>query len=183
MRLLLLCTANQCRSAMAEVIVRDLVGDGGTVEVRSRGTMPGGQPASDHAAREAHRRGLDLRDHVSREITADDVDWADLILTMERRHIGHVAALDLGAVARTFTLPEAASLGHAAGRRRAGQSIAEKVGELDRYRIPGTALTSSIDDDLADPTGRGRRAHRRAADQISSLLAEVLGVLRPEAPG
>src|SRR5438105_5449108 len=95
--LLFVCTGNTCRSPMAEVIARAAVRERGWthVEVASAGVATGGPtPASLNAVATAHKHGLDLADHVSRQLTTEVVDWADLILVMSPSHL--FAVSDLG---------------------------------------------------------------------------------------
>jgi protein-tyrosine phosphatase len=94
--ILFVCTGNTCRSPMAEAVaVQQLSGRRWEhVAVRSAGVAADiGAPASWQAVEVADRRGLDLRGHRSRPLTADLVDWADLILAMSPTQLGAVARL------------------------------------------------------------------------------------------
>ena len=122
-RLLVMCTANQCRSPMAEGIARArLAASGVDAEVVSGGTMAGGVRAARGAVRAVRARGLDLSGHTSRQVDVDTLAAADLVLTMERRHVAWVAGLLLDAVDRTFTIPELARLAREVGPRPQGTS-------------------------------------------------------------
>ena len=143
-RLLFVCTANQCRSPMAEVIAADMLASRGVdAAVASCGVMEGGSPASAGAVRAVARRGLDLSGHVSHQLDSHTVDAADLIITMERRHIASVAELSIDAVRRTFTLPELADLAVVVGPRRPGATIATWIREADAMRIPESVMSVS----------------------------------------
>ena len=87
--ILVVCTANICRSPMAEVLLR---AEGRrqrrAVEVRSGGIMGLiGRPADPKAVKAVGQLGLDLQAHRSKGISEDDVAWADHILVMELRHM------------------------------------------------------------------------------------------------
>ncbi len=122
-----MCTANICRSASAERLLREaiagvpeLVG----VEVRSAGTAAwvGAPGCSIAPALAGH-----AAEHRSRPLTADLVSWADLILPAARDHRSRIVELDPTSRARTFTLRQAGRIADwvvdsgivAAGRERA----------------------------------------------------------------
>jgi protein-tyrosine-phosphatase len=94
-RLLFVCSGNTCRSPLAEVLAKHQVKElGWTVEVRSAGVSAlAGTPASSGSLDAAQRHGLDLSAHRSREVDADLIDWADLILVMSPGHLVRLAQL------------------------------------------------------------------------------------------
>jgi protein-tyrosine phosphatase len=134
--ILVVCTGNQCRSPVAEHVVRETAhefaaarragsagGRGRTagralgsageyrLEVMSAGTQGTvGQPIHALTARAMQVAGLSVPEHSSAPLTADAVRAADLILTAERTHRTMAAAMADGAAARTFTLLEFAAL-------------------------------------------------------------------------
>ncbi len=89
-RVLVVCTANQCRSPMAEGLIRARLEAGGLadrVQVGSAGTWArDGVPATPHAVRVMQTRGVDIGGHRSREISEAVVGGADLILVMTEGH-------------------------------------------------------------------------------------------------
>lgn len=113
--ILFICTANQCRSPMAEVIGRRaltqryphsawLVGSAGVRAVD-------GYPATGHSATLAGRRGLDLSRHSSRELTPELAAESDLLVTMTGAHKEDILCRFPGAAGRVFTLAEMAGAG------------------------------------------------------------------------
>jgi protein arginine phosphatase len=83
-RILFVCTGNTCRSPMAEAILKNKNLDG--VEVRSAGVhAANGSEASAHAQRVLEEKGIEHHHHSSM-LTRDEVNWADLILTMTVSH-------------------------------------------------------------------------------------------------
>lgn len=81
-RLLMVCTANICRSPMAEGYARSL-----GHELRSGGILGlEGRPADPLAVRVMAEKGIDIADHVSSGISEEDIAWADHVLVMEMRH-------------------------------------------------------------------------------------------------
>ncbi len=93
--LIFVCTGNVCRSPMAAGMLYDkLVREkaDGRVRVRSAGIWAlEGQPASAYASQVMSERGLDISAHRGRNLTQADVDKADLILVMTKRHADIIA--------------------------------------------------------------------------------------------
>jgi protein-tyrosine phosphatase len=93
--ILLVCTANICRSPMAEGVLRKLLADSGRekeFEIDSAGTHDyhAGKPPFEKATQAAQRRGYKIDHLVSRQVTPRDFDHFDAILVMDR---GNLAAL------------------------------------------------------------------------------------------
>ncbi|MHB0858954.1 MAG: arsenate reductase/protein-tyrosine-phosphatase family protein [Anaerolineae bacterium] len=88
--ILMVCSANICRSPMAESMLRRLIDqahDGDRLRVASAGAWGvAGQPANELTQRVMADIGHDLRLHTARNITQHDVDEADLILVMTKAH-------------------------------------------------------------------------------------------------
>ena len=84
MRIIVLCTANTCRSPMAEAMLQKKLS--GRAEVISRGLMMTGAGASEESIAVMRELGYDISGHMSRRITREDIESADLILTMTETH-------------------------------------------------------------------------------------------------
>jgi protein-tyrosine phosphatase len=180
-RLMFVCTANRCRSPMAQAVATEMLAQRGVdAEVVSCGVMEGGSAASAGAVRAMARRGIDLSTHLSHQMDSHTVDAANLIVTMERRHLASVAELSMSAVERAFTLPELGDLATVVGPRRAEVDVAAWVAQANAMRLPGSVLTMNSDSDIEDPMGGPNRAYRKTADQIDELLQLVLGSLFPQ---
>jgi protein-tyrosine-phosphatase len=87
---LFICTANQCRSPMAEALLKSLAAQRGEADrwqIRSAGTWADlGRPATQPAQAVLQRRNLDLSDHRSRPLDADLLAEATIVLVMTRHH-------------------------------------------------------------------------------------------------
>ena len=88
---LFVCTANICRSPMAEVLFIDQLNrrglDPAQWQVESAGTWAEeGYPASRNSAEVMKERGMDLSQHHSRIVTAELLTQFNLILVMESNH-------------------------------------------------------------------------------------------------
>lgn len=171
-RILVVCTGNICRSAVAErALANDLSARRIAAVVTSAGTL--GELANDHdtvaAAAEA---GLDLRSHRSRRLTPELIatDGADLVIAMTRHHLREIVTLDPAAWPRTFTLKELA--------RRAPAVDPNLPLDVWRKAIAGDRkasdlLTASDTDDVADPHGHPYREHVRMVAEVTALTAVI----------
>jgi protein-tyrosine-phosphatase len=85
---LFICTANQCRSPLAEGLLRLMVGvDNPDWEVGSAGTWANdGTPASLNSVLVLKARGYDLSEHRSRTVDRELIETHALVLTMEKGH-------------------------------------------------------------------------------------------------
>jgi protein-tyrosine phosphatase len=90
--LLIVCTANICRSPMAHWLAENYARTRQwNVEVRSGGTMGlEGVPAAPHAVKVMNEINLDMSSHKCRGITQDDIDWADYVLVMTLEHASDI---------------------------------------------------------------------------------------------
>ncbi|MDZ7857660.1 low molecular weight protein-tyrosine-phosphatase [Sphaerotilus sp.] len=97
-RVLMVCTANICRSPTAEVILRHRVhraGLHGRIVVDSAGTRTSrdaAHPPDPRSIAHAARRGYDLAGLRSRPVVEDDFRRFDLIVPMDRTHLEHLQA-------------------------------------------------------------------------------------------
>jgi protein-tyrosine-phosphatase len=106
---LLVCTGNTCRSAMAEGILRSLVPDDRreSVVVGSAGTAGLiGAPATEHARSVCMEHGIDIGSHESRALSDAVLGGSDLVLAATRGHSDYVASTDPESAGRTFLLSE-----------------------------------------------------------------------------
>lgn len=88
---LFICSANQLRSPLAEVLFKELVrrkGKGEAWQIASAGVWAlEGSPAALSAVRAAAARGLNLSAHSARRVTRELLEQSDLVLVMEREHL------------------------------------------------------------------------------------------------
>jgi protein-tyrosine phosphatase len=96
--ILFVCTANICRSPMAEGVLRKLLADEGlegAFEIDSVGTHDYqiGQAPFATAIEAAKWRGYDITHLVSRKISPDDFDRFDFILGMDKLNIRNLKTI------------------------------------------------------------------------------------------
>ncbi len=169
LRLLVVCTANICRSVMAEYLLRHEADVRGLeLEVSSCGLRRDGDPPSPDVVEVMGERGLDVGAHRSRRFRPELLDGVDLVVTMERFHARELALASEGVAGRILTLGAAAAWFEAHPVSDASVSAAGRVAELVAARTPGDVLGVGPDE-VADPHGRSRRIHRQARDRIESL--------------
>ena len=104
MNIYFVCTGNTCRSPMAEALLRFKNIKG--VDVRSAGiyAMEDGD-ISENAKQVIEDAGIEFT-HFSRQISEDDIRWADLVLTMTTTHKQLVMQAYPFAADKIFTLKE-----------------------------------------------------------------------------
>jgi protein-tyrosine-phosphatase len=82
--IMVICYGNICRSPFAQLHLAALCPH---LEIRSAGLEAGDRkPVEPGALRVGRELGVELTDHASHRLDADDVDWADLIIGMQGRH-------------------------------------------------------------------------------------------------
>jgi protein-tyrosine-phosphatase len=172
---LIVCTANQCRSPLAEHLLRRgvdelgldwAVSSAGTKARRGTGMHPQMAGILEH-------RGIPVDGWSSQPLTGRMIDEADLILTAETAHRAVVVTSRPNALPRTFTLLQFARLAegideplHGADRDR---QLIEHV-QAARSLVP-TVLDA---DDIADPIGGRRRAFERCAKVVDDAVHSLL---------
>jgi protein-tyrosine phosphatase len=96
--ILFVCTANICRSPMAEGVLRKLLADAGReadFEIDSAGTHDYhvGKPPFKAAMEHAARRGYQISHLVARRVSPQDFDHFDAILAMDRANVGSLRTI------------------------------------------------------------------------------------------
>jgi protein-tyrosine phosphatase len=184
-RVLVVCTANICRSPTAAGLLAARLGP--TVEVVSRGVDAlHGVPMCARSADWLAGGGAGVtpyahRPHLSAPLTLDDVRAATVILTASPRHRSAVVALRPSAQVRTFTLVQAARIASwraGQGARPPDGDVADRLlwlaAELDEHRAGGP-LPGDDADDLPDP----HQSEARHADVLPRIRAAVDALCAP----
>ncbi|UQZ33891.1 low molecular weight phosphatase family protein [Paenibacillus sp. PK3_47] len=188
MRILFVCTGNTCRSPMAEGLLRKLAKERGVdLEVRSAGVSAiSGTSISRHASAILLDEGI--HDHItSSQLNAENVAWADLILTLTGGHKRHLLQYFPEAVSKTHTLKEYVHNEEAVNRdiseldslyadaeltiALGGEPDAAKLQRIIeiRQRIPSF--------DITDPFGGSREDYELAAAEIRTALHSLIDKL------
>lgn len=177
-KILLVCTANQCRSPMAEGLLRTrLAVEGVQAHVGSAGLLPGGVPATPDAVAVMAERGVDIGAHVSCQLTADIVQSANLMVGMAREHVREACVTYGALLQRSFTLKELVRRGEQAGPRLEDETLYAWLARIGYGRRPADLVGKAELDDIADPIGKSRIHFERTADELDDLLGRLLHVV------
>jgi protein-tyrosine phosphatase len=180
---LFVCTGNICRSALAERLGRAyldeaLGDDAASVQLSSAGVQAVvGSAMHPDSALVLRGFGGEPEGFVARHLVEDLAIDADLTLTMTRQHRRDVLSLAPRALARTFTLREAAELVPLVGEDAdlPGDTIADRarslVGALSAAR---SRRQGGEDDDVRDPIGLPLGVHQEIGENIAAALMPVL---------
>ena len=172
---LVLCTANRCRSVMAgALLARRLRAAGVAGWVHSAGLLGDGQPAPPGVVSAMASYGLDVSRHRSRLMTADELGAASLVLAMTREHVRHAVVTEPAVWPRAFTLKEIVRRGQQAGPRGSGEPLADWVARLHAGRERTALLGDSPDDDVPDPFGGPPQAYMMTAALLDQLTGHLV---------
>lgn len=179
---LLVCTGNICRSALAERLGRAYLDDvlaekAAAIRLISAGTQAVvGSAMHPDTALVLRGLGGEPLGFRAQQLVASTAAEADLTLTMTRAHRRKVLELAPRALARTFTLREAADLlalvsdvadggGSPAVRARA---LVKEMAAVRGRRTGGES------DDVRDPIGLPVEVHAETGEVIAGALIAVL---------
>ena len=167
--ILMVCTANQCRSPFGEVTVLARAARARVTGHRVVGRHPGDArlPATPPTRRRRTPTRVGPRNPPEHTSRLDDVRRADLVLGLERRHVQEIVLLDPRAFVKAFTLKELARRGNDVGARAPDESVADWLARVHQGSPTVDLLGMSSDDDVTDPTGsrRGRPSDDRGGDR------------------
>lgn len=171
--ILVVCTGNLCRSPLVEALLRDGLRRAGVEAiVRSAGlAAPLDQPPDDKLLRVAEELGVGdtVRDHRSRQLTADDLATADLVIAMtaqHRREIEHMARAPV-------------SVGTLRGVAWRADVMAGRPVEVGQWisRLTADLPDGGADDvpgDIDDPIGGRLRHYRTMGDEVNELVRALV---------
>lgn len=162
MNILFVCTGNTCRSAMAQALFEQMLQEesANQISVRSAGVAAGtGALATPFAVQALEELGIDLTRHRARNVDNCLVDWADLILTMTRRHQQIICE----------TFPQASD------KIKVLKVFVNSELEQDACDQHGQAAFAAID--VVDPFGAQLAVYRASRDELKAALQDLLAKL------
>lgn len=181
LRVLVVCTANVCRSPMgASLLSLHLSSVGVSAVVTSAGVAPSITNVDPDARRAAEELGADLSVHLPRGADGDVIerDGSHLVLTMTSRHAREIAARVPAALPRTFTFREFHHRLTSAGFA-AVPDLDELIASLHCGRTPLSMLQADGSQDIKDPYGKGLRAVRETARELDRIAFDIALHLAP----
>ncbi len=191
---LVVCTGNVARSPYIERRLAQLL-DGSGIEVSSAGTAAlVGRGMEPDSADWLEHHGADASDFRARQLTAELVRRADLVICAAREHRAAVVTMHPAALRYTATLVDLTDLlraragdgaPHAATADAVGSPRSEvpvsQVSALARRAVSLRGLAqprSARQSDIADPFGRGPKAFAGMVDHVEGELHLVADALR-----
>jgi len=174
--ILVVCTANVCRSVMAQAFLRRRVPD---AVVSSVGLLPEGRLADPTAIAVLASRGLDTAGHHSRQLARKHLRGVDLVLGLERQHVREAVVLDREVFPKAFTLRELVRKAESSGPRPPMTPLADWLAQLHEGRETTDLFGDAPDDDVADPTGGAPAGYEHTARWIDALTGRLVALLWP----
>lgn len=174
---LFICTANRCRSPMAEALLRQRLGEDTGITVTSAGFLEAGWPCPREVLDVMDQVGLDLSEHHSRQIDAATVSASNLILTMGRQHLIDLVVGHPDAWQRSFTVSELLDRAAGAGARTDAETLDDWVARLSGGRQRSDLLRLPSDGDVADPIGRSIREYRDTRDRLQAFADRLVALV------
>lgn len=175
----MVCTANECRSPVAEHLMRrGLVELGLDWEVSSAGTraVPG-RPVHPGMLEILTKRGISPDHWSTRLLTGALIEDADLILTAEPSHRAAVVTARPAVLQRVFTLRQFARLAAAVDPMPVDEASGPQL--VTRALAARSLVPAPRDrEGIEDPMGKRRRAFERCARTIDDAVKSVLHPLR-----
>ncbi|MEW8624379.1 MAG: hypothetical protein AB2551_01335 [Candidatus Thiodiazotropha sp.] len=100
--ILVLCYGNIYRSPLVEFLLKESLSDT-DIEIRSAGFHDRtGRSCAEEYLKLLTERGYDLSAHRSGRILQDDINWADLIVIMDRKNWDLLSSMDQKALSKTI---------------------------------------------------------------------------------
>ncbi|WP_375387210.1 hypothetical protein [uncultured Amnibacterium sp.] len=189
-RVLVVCTANVCRSPLAAALLADAFP---ALQVLSAGVQaPVGAAMCTVSATRLPRGAADA--HVARQLTRSLVDGSDLVVTLEREHRAAAVRLSPGSQSKVFTLREVAALSRGLADRGAPQPSDARALAAALHGVRGIVPIPAAppprrrwwqrpvepEDALTIVDGHGRRPqeHELAVDQVASTVRDAATAIR-----
>ncbi len=126
-KIIFVCTGNTCRSPMAEGYLRSKGRK--DIDIISRGLAADGSGVSENSVMAMKEVGIDISDHISRQLTYADIDENSVFITMSSSHADLLEGLGIDKMkVYVLGIPDPYGLG------------------IDQYRICRDEIIKGIDE-------------------------------------
>jgi protein-tyrosine phosphatase len=142
-KVLFVCTANVCRSPMAEAIFNALIQDAGMPHTaRSAGVAAlRGEPITPQARAALEEAGVYVDGHRARQVDGAMLEGADMVLAMTPRHVEKLLGLSAASAGKIHTLPD-----YVGASARVGEGIPDPYGySMAAYRASVRQIFECVD--------------------------------------
>ncbi len=176
---LIVCVGNVCRSPYIKARLQSQVSPG--VHIGSAGVRAlVGEPLDPEILQLLHEIHLDGKGFRGKQLTADMVEAADLVLTVSRAIRSEVVQEHVRALSKTFVLADFADL--AESLRAVRPDLDPAIPLRDRVRLAAARRAllpprEAADADIHDPYRLGPRGARLMQAQIDAVLGPVVWLL------
>jgi protein-tyrosine phosphatase len=172
------CSANQCRSPIAEHLLRHAVASRDLDwQIGSAGTSArDGKPMHELAAAVLQERGIEVGEWRSRRLTSSIAHRADLILTARTVQRREVVCLEPSAIPRTFSIVQFARLARRVSPideqdgAALGLELVWRAAASRHHLQPASAGA----EDICDPMGDRVKGFRRCAETIQDAIDQIM---------
>lgn len=175
--LLVVCTANQCRSPLGEFLLRDAAEQHGLDwYISSAGTHAlAGQPMHPNTRRLLVRRGFEVGNWCTTALDSDLLTSADVILTATRQHSSYLVGAQPKISGKVLPLMRFAR--HIAIARQCGRGSAQNGALLEMLEAVHNVAAAGVGDadDLPDPVGQPYRKFKSCARLIDTAIGSIFG--------
>ncbi|MEL4320069.1 low molecular weight phosphatase family protein [Leifsonia sp. YIM 134122] len=184
--ILTVCSGNICRSPLAEQLLRQGLAGVADATVTSAGTiaMVGSPMAPQSQVLAARYGATDAAAHVARQLTAEQIVEADLVLALSRDHRRAIVEMVPSAVRKTFTLREFARLvtevsdeDLADGFVPGSKPFASAIAVASSFRGIVAPADSPADDDVVDPYRQSNAVYQASADQLVPAVRDTVAFI------
>jgi protein-tyrosine phosphatase len=174
-QILVMCTANICRSPLAEqYLAAGLAAAGVPAQLSSAGFLESGRRIDRRSALILAERGIDAKAHVSTEVSPELIDAADLVVVMTAEHLRRLVGEDASRFPKVFTLRDLVGCIATAGPRADGEDPRAWIARISQGRNPQSFLGSGTELDVTDPYQVDDEAYGVIAAEIDGLVSSVV---------
>ena len=178
--MLFVCTGNICRSPLGARLLESRLDASAPIEVSSAGTRAvTGMSIDAPSALALRDLGVESDGHVARQLTAEDIDAADLILTAEAAHRSAILRADPLTFRKSFTMREFGRLGAALAPLDVKPTVEQLRARVVRVADQRGWVEAPAPgaDEIGDPFGARLDVARQTAADIALAVDAIVSAL------